>query len=100
MRRADERISVSGGGERFFSPRAHALSGEYLNAETEMSPEVSRYEDAFDFEPDDLAQMDIDGLIAECDIDHTVPPVEKFRRFARGGSSATRLGLRECVAGL
>lgn len=44
-----------------FFRRAHTpFREQYLNAETEMSPEVSRYEDAFDFEPDDLARMDID----------------------------------------
>lgn len=62
-----------------FFRRAHTpFREQYLNARTEMSPEVSRYEDAFDFEPDDLAQMDINQLIAECDIDHTVPPVATF----------------------
>ncbi len=62
-----------------FFRRAHTPFRErYLNAETEMSPDVARYEDAFDFEPDDLAQMDIARLIAGCDIDHTVPPVETF----------------------
>ena len=62
-----------------FFRRAHTPFREkYLNSQTEMSPEVSRYEDAFDFEPDDLANLDIDKLIAECDIDHTVPPVETF----------------------
>ncbi len=62
-----------------FFRRAHTPFREkYLNAETEMSPEVSRYEDAFDFEPDDLAQIDINQLISECDIDHTVPPIEAF----------------------
>jgi deoxyribodipyrimidine photo-lyase len=36
-----------------FFRRAHTPFRErYLNAETEMSPEVSRYEDGFDFEPD------------------------------------------------
>jgi len=67
-----------------FFRRAHTPFREkYLNAKTEMSPEVSRYEDAFDFEPDDLAKLDIDQLIAECDIDHTVPPVEHFPVRAR-----------------
>jgi len=62
-----------------FFRRAHTPFREkYLYAKTQMSPDVARYEDAFDFEPDDLAQMDIDELIAECDIDHTVLPVEQF----------------------
>lgn len=62
-----------------FFRRAHTpFREQYLNAETDMSPEVSRYENAFDFEPDDLAQMNVDQLISECDIDHTVPPIKDF----------------------
>ena len=62
-----------------FFRRAHTPFREkYLKAKTELEPEVSSYEDDFDFEPDDLAKLDIDKLIAKCDIDHTVPPVEKF----------------------
>ena len=62
-----------------FFRRAHTPFRErYMNAKTEMSPDISRYEDDFDFEPDDLAKSDIDKLIAECEIDHTLPPVESF----------------------
>lgn len=62
-----------------FFRRAHTPFREkYLHAKTEMSPEIARYEDAFDFEPDDLSQLDIEKLIAECEIDHTVPPVAYF----------------------
>ena len=62
-----------------FFRRAHTPFREkYLTAQTELAPEISRYENEFDFEPDDLAQMNIDELIAGCDIDHTVPPVAKF----------------------
>ena len=62
-----------------FFRRAHTTFREqYLNAKTEMSPEVARYEGAFDFEPDDLTKFNLGDLIAECDIDHTVTPVESF----------------------
>ena len=62
-----------------FFRRAHTPFREkYLNAQTEMSPEVACYEDDFDFAPDDLTNIDIDRLVAECAIDHTVPPVETF----------------------
>lgn len=62
----------------FFRRAQTPFREQYLSAETEMSPNAARYEDPFDFEPDDLARMDINKLIAECDIDHTVPPVENF----------------------
>ena len=62
-----------------FFRRAHTpLREKYLNAKTEMSPDVSRYEGEFDFEPDDLSKLDVKKLVAECEIDHTVPPVEYF----------------------
>ena len=62
-----------------FFRRAHTPFREkYLNAQTEMSPDISRYEGEFDFQPDDLSKIDVKKLIAECDIDHTVPPVEYF----------------------
>jgi deoxyribodipyrimidine photo-lyase len=62
----------------FFRRASTPFREKYLNAQTEMSPDVSRYEDDFDFEPDDLSKLDIKKLIAECEIDHTVPPVEYF----------------------
>lgn len=59
--------------------RAHTPFREkYLEAEYEMEPDVSRYEGDFDFEPDDLSKMDLDELVASCEIDHTVKPVEFF----------------------
>ncbi len=62
-----------------FFRRAHTPFREkYLNAQTEMSPDISRYEGEFDFQPDDLSKLDVKKLVAECDIDHTVPPVEYF----------------------
>ena len=62
-----------------FFRRAHTPFREkYLKAKTELSPEIARYEDDFDFVTDDLSKLDLDQLIAECDIDHTVPPVEKL----------------------
>ncbi len=62
-----------------FFRRAHTpLREKYLNAKTEMSPDVARYEGEFDFEPDDLSKLDVVKLVAECEIDHTVPPVEYF----------------------
>jgi len=62
-----------------FFRRAHTPFREkYLTAKTEMLPEIARYEDAFDFVPDDLSKLKIEKLIAGCDIDHTVPPVENF----------------------
>lgn len=62
-----------------FFRRAHTPFREkYLNAEYEMQPDISRYEGDFDFEPDDLSKTDLDKLVASCEIDHTVPPVEYF----------------------
>lgn len=62
-----------------FFRRAHTPFREkYLAAQTEMSPEIGRYEDDFDFAPDDLSKLDIPALIAGCDIDHTVLPVENL----------------------
>lgn len=62
-----------------FFRRAHAPFREkYLNAKTEMSPDVARYEGDFDFAPDDLTIIDIEKLVAECEIDHTVPPAAGF----------------------
>lgn len=62
-----------------FFRRAHTpLREKYLKAKTELSPEIARYEDDFDFVPDDLSQIDLDQLISECDIDHTVPPIGKL----------------------
>lgn len=70
-----------------FFRRAHTPFREkYLEAKTELTPEVSRYEDDFDFEPDELTKLDIDELIAKCDIDHTLPPVKEF-----GGSREAAL---------
>lgn len=70
-----------------FFRRAHTPFREkYLNAQTEMLPEVARFEDDFDFEPDDLSKLSIDRLISECEIDHSVPPIEAF-----GGSRETAL---------
>lgn len=63
-----------------FFRRAHTpLREKYLTAQTQMSPEIGRYEDDFDFAPDDLAKLKIAELIAECDIDHTVLPIENLR---------------------
>ncbi|MDQ2745681.1 MAG: deoxyribodipyrimidine photo-lyase [Acidobacteriota bacterium] len=62
-----------------FFRRAHTpLREKYLNAKTEMSPDVSRYQGEFDFEPDDLSKINLLKLVAECEIDHTVKPVEHF----------------------
>ncbi len=62
----------------FFRRAQTPFREKYLNAKTEMLPAVSRYEGAFDFEPDDLSKIDVKKLVAECDIDHTVLPVEYF----------------------
>lgn len=74
-----------------FFRRAHTPFREkYLSAKTEMSPDVARFDDDFDFEPDDLGKLDIDELIAECEIDHTVPPIAAF-----GGSREAALAQLE-----
>jgi deoxyribodipyrimidine photo-lyase len=63
-----------------FFRRAHTPFREkYLNAETEMQPEIARYEGEFDFEPDNLEKLDVEKLVAECNIDHTVKSVEYFK---------------------
>ena len=62
----------------FFRRASTPLREKYLQAQTEMSPDISRYEGNFDFEPDDLSKLDIKKLVAECEIDHSVPPVEYF----------------------
>lgn len=63
-----------------FFRRAHTPFREkYLNADTELEPKISRYEGEFDFEPDELEKLDLDELVARCDIDHSVPPVERFK---------------------
>ena len=62
----------------FFRRAQTPFREKYLSAKTEMSPAVSRYDGDFDFEPDDLSKLDIKKLVGECDIDHTVPPVEGF----------------------
>lgn len=62
----------------FFRRAQTPFREKYLNAKTEISPEVSRYEGEFHFEPDDLSNIDVKKLVAECDIDHTVSPVEYF----------------------
>lgn len=62
----------------FFRRAQTPFREKYLNAKTEMAPDVSRYEGAFDFEPDDLSKIDVKKLVAECEIDRTVPPVEYF----------------------
>ncbi len=60
-------------GNAFFRRASAPLREKYLAAQTEIFPDVSRYEGDFDFEPDDLSKLDIVKLIQECDIDHTVP---------------------------
>jgi deoxyribodipyrimidine photo-lyase len=62
----------------FFRRASVPMREKYLNAETEMEPEIAVYDGDFDFEPDDLHTLDITKLVAECAIDHTVPPVEHF----------------------
>ena len=62
----------------FFRRASTPLREKYLTAKTEISLDVSRYEADFDFEPDDLSKLDIDKLVGECDIDHTVAPVDEF----------------------
>ena len=70
-----------------FFRRAHTPFREkYLTAKTELSPEISRFDDDFDFEPDDLSKLNIEKLIAECEIDHSVPPIAAF-----GGSREAAL---------
>ena len=62
-----------------FFRRAHTpLREQYLRAKTELAPETARYDEDFDFAPDELAQLDIQQLIAECEIDHTVQPATSF----------------------
>ncbi len=62
----------------FFRRASTPFREKYLNAEYELEPDISRYEGDFDFEPDDLSKMNLDKLVASCDIDHSVPPVEFF----------------------
>lgn len=62
----------------FFRRASTPLREKYLTARTELSPEISRYEDGFDFESDDLSKLDIAELLAECEIDHTVKTVSTF----------------------
>jgi deoxyribodipyrimidine photo-lyase len=62
----------------FFRRAQTPLREKYLTAQTEMSPDVSRYEADFDFEPDNLSKLDIDELVSACDIDHTVAPIESL----------------------
>lgn len=62
-----------------FFRRAHKpLREQYLNAAVELEPVVKRFDNDFDFEPDDLSRTDLHELAAACDIDHTVLPVAKF----------------------
>ncbi len=79
------KFSYETGANAFFRRAKTPFRERYLTVKTEMSPDVSRYEDDFNFEPDDLSRMDIEKLVTECDIDHNVPPVEYFRG-SRGGS--------------
>lgn len=70
-----------------FFRRAHSpLREQYLNARTELTPEISIFAGDFDFEPDDLRALNLSDLLDECDIDQTVLPAPKFR-----GSRASAL---------
>lgn len=62
----------------FFRRAQTPFREKYLNAQTELAPEVSRYEGDFDFEPDELSKMNLDRLVTNCEIDHTVKPVTYF----------------------
>ena len=62
----------------FFRRASTPFREKYLSAETELEPKIKKFEGDFDFEPDDLGKTDLDSLIAECAIDHTVKPVEFF----------------------
>lgn len=62
----------------FFRRASTPLREKYLTAQTEILPDVSRYEADFDFEPDDLSKLNIDKLVRACDIDHTVARVDGF----------------------
>ena len=62
----------------FFCRASTPLREKYLNAATELEPDVSPYAGDFDFEPDDLSKMNVNEIVARCDIDHTVQPVEYF----------------------
>ena len=82
-----------------FFRRAHTPFREkHLNAETEIEPDVSRYEGDFDFEPDDLDKLDIEKLVAACDIDHSVPPVEYFQGSRDNASETIKMGVRGSFA--
>ncbi|NNF00588.1 MAG: DNA photolyase [Pyrinomonadaceae bacterium] len=64
---------------KYFRRAQTPLREKYLEAKTELEPDVSRYEGEFDFEPDDLSILDLDELIGNCEIDHSVKPVEYFK---------------------
>lgn len=63
---------------KFFRRAQTPLREKYLSAQTELEPNGARFEGEFDFEPDDLSKADLDDLIENCDIDHTVKPVKYF----------------------